>query len=161
MDALDTYFQVAEMSKTPTKKQSYTQMPLIWDTGASIGLTPYRSDFIDYQELENVSVKDITRQNKGLGLGTVMWKFTTQEGREVFLPLVCYHVEHAAIRFMSLQQYFKSHGGWATVLSHSVTCHLPDKAIIDIPIDAKLDIPKIWNGSTLQKSKGVLHRQST
>ena len=86
LDALNTYFQVAEMSKTPTKKQSYTQMLLIWDTGASIGLTPYQSDFIDYQELDNVSVKDIVRQNKVLGVGTVMWKFITREGREVFLP---------------------------------------------------------------------------
>ena len=77
LDALNTYLQVTEMSKTSTKKQSYTQMPLIWDTGASIGLTPYRSDFIVYQELDNDSVKDIVRQNNVLGVGTVMWKFTT------------------------------------------------------------------------------------
>jgi hypothetical protein len=27
-------------------------MILIWDTGASAGLTPFRSDFIDYVEVE-------------------------------------------------------------------------------------------------------------
>ena len=54
---------------------------------------------------------------------------------------------------MSPQQYFKSHGGWATVSSHSVTCHLPDKAIIDIPIDAKSNLPMIWNVSTTSKEQ--------
>ena len=124
-------------------------MPLIWDTGASIGaLTPFRSDFIDYQELDNVSVKDIARQNKVLGVGTVMWKFRTRDGKEVFLPLICYHVEHAAIRLMSPQQYFKNHGGRAEVTSHGVTCHLPDNNIIDIPIDSRSNLPMIWNVST-------------
>ena len=52
-------------------------MPVIFDTGASIGLTPFRSDFIDYRVLDNVTVKDIARQNKVLGVGTVMWKFAT------------------------------------------------------------------------------------
>ena len=94
-----TYFRVAEMSKKVTdKKYLYRELPLIWDTGASIGLTPFRYDFIDYVELENVSVKDIARQNKVLGVGTVMWKFVTRDGRDIFLPLICYHVEHAEIR---------------------------------------------------------------
>jgi hypothetical protein len=144
-----TYFRVAEMSKKITnKKQMYREVPLIWDTGASIGLTPFRSDFIDYVKLENVSVKDIARQNKVLGVGTVMWKFVTRDGRDIFLPLICYHVEHAEIRLMSPQQYHKSHGGYATVHGNTVTWNLPDKAIIDIPIDARSNLPMIHNVST-------------
>ena len=148
-NTLTTYFRVAEMSKKVSdKKQLYRELPLIWDTGASIGLTPFRSDFIDYVKLENVSVKDIARQNKVLGVGTVMWKFVTREGRDIFLPLICYHVEHAEIRLMSPQQYCKSHGGYATVHGNTVTWNLPDKAIIDIPIDAKSNLPMIHNVST-------------
>ncbi len=37
---------------------------LIWDTGASAGLTPFGSDFIDYVECET-DVRDITKVNKG------------------------------------------------------------------------------------------------
>ena len=28
---------------------SFTSMPMVWDTGASYGLTPFREDFIDYE----------------------------------------------------------------------------------------------------------------
>ena len=31
---------------------------LIWDTGASFGMTPFRSDFIDYVEAD-IAVKDV------------------------------------------------------------------------------------------------------
>ncbi len=42
---------------------------LIWDTGASAGLMPFRSDFIDYVECE-IDVCDITKVNKVVGIGT-------------------------------------------------------------------------------------------
>lgn len=147
---------IYEMSNGNQDHNSYRGMPLIWDTGASIGLTPFRSDFIDYQLLENVTVKDIARKNKVLGVGTVLWKFYTREGRECFLPLICYHVEHASIRLMSPQQYFKSHGGHADVTCHNVAFHLPDKAIIDIPICPKSNLPTIRNvGTTTAEQKRV------
>ena len=118
-----SYFWVAELNTSNKRKKSFHDMPLIWDTWASIGLTPFRSDFVDYQKLNNVTVKDIAHQNKVLGVGTVMWKFITRDGREVFLPLICYHVEYAAIRLMSPQLYFKRHGGYGTGSNHNVTFH--------------------------------------
>ena len=33
---------------------------LVWDTGASIDLTLFCSDFIDYQPLDDITVKDIS-----------------------------------------------------------------------------------------------------
>ena len=45
---------------------------LVWDTGASIGLTPFCCDFIDYLPLEGATVNDISKANKVLGIGTVM-----------------------------------------------------------------------------------------
>ena len=151
-DALDTYhasyFRVAEFKTSHEGKQLCSHMPVIFDTGASIGLTPFRSDFIDYQVLDNVTVKDIARQNKVLGVGTVMWKFATRLGQEVFLPIVCYHVEHASIRLMSPQLYFKGHGGRGTISGNNIEFILPDNAVIDIPIDARSNLPMIWNVST-------------
>ncbi len=42
---------------------------LIWDTGASAGLTPFRSDFIDYVKCE-IDVRAITKVKKVVGIGT-------------------------------------------------------------------------------------------
>ena len=150
------YLRVNEMGNASHNHNSFRGMPLIWDTGASIGLTSFRSDFIDYQTLNNVTVKDIARKNKVLGVGTVLWKFYTRDGREVFLPLICYHVEHATIRLMSPQQYFKNHGGHADVTGHNVAFHLPDKTIIDIPICPTSNLPTIWNiGTSTEEQRRV------
>ena len=47
---------------------------LIWDTGASFGLTRFRSEFIDYVE-SDIAVKDITKINHVIEIGTTLHKF--------------------------------------------------------------------------------------
>ena len=58
---------------------------LIWDTGASFGLTPFRSDFIDFMEAD-VAVKDFTKINKVIGIGTTLHKFQNDKWKDVFFP---------------------------------------------------------------------------
>ena len=153
-----SYFRVNEFSTNAPQEPTcgYCEMPLIWDTGASIGLTPFKADFIDYQPLDGVSVKDIARQNKVLGVGTTLWKFVTRSGREVFLPLVCYHVEHATIRLMSPQQYIKQHGGSAKVLGHTIEHTLPDGHIIDIPVESSTNLPIVRDVATTKDQQDII-----
>jgi hypothetical protein len=116
---------------------------LVWDTGASIGLTPFRSDFIDYLPLDGVTVKDIARTNSVLGIGTIMWKLPTTKGHPVFIPAVAYHMPDCDIRLFSPQSYFNLHGGDATVTARSVVMRLPDKHEVHIPIDPTVNLPTI------------------
>ena len=55
-------------------KATCKECPLVWDTGASFGLTPFRGDFIDYVECQ-IPVKDIARTNMVVGIGTTLHKF--------------------------------------------------------------------------------------
>ena len=71
----------------------------------------------------------------------------------MFLPLICYHVEHAEIRLMSPQQYFKNHGGSAFISEHTVSMTLPDGEIIDIPNDPRSNLPMIRNVQTSSKQQ--------
>ena len=64
---------------------------LIWDTGASAGLTPYCSDFIDYVECE-IDVWDITKVNKVIVIGTTLHRFVDTNGNDVYLPCVSCHL---------------------------------------------------------------------
>ncbi len=132
------------------KKHSVNDTMLVWDTGASIGLTPFRCDFIDYLPLEGATVKDISKANKVLGIGTVMWKFKSRRGDEVFIPAVAYHMPECDIRLLSPQAYFQLHGGKADVNDEMVTMYLPgvEKHIIDIPIDKKVNLPIILQPQT-------------
>ena len=64
---------------------------LIWDTGASAGLTPFCSDFIDYVECE-IDVCDITKVNNVVGIGTTLHKFLDTSDNDVYLLCVSYHL---------------------------------------------------------------------
>ena len=123
--------------------RSVTNTMLVWDTGASIGLTPFCSDFIDYLPLDGVTVKDIARANTVLGIGTIMWKLPTTNGHPVFIPAVAYHMPDCDIRLFSPQSYFNLHGGDATVTAWSVVMRLPDNHVVNIPIDSTVNLPVI------------------
>jgi hypothetical protein len=62
---------------------------LIWeDTGTSYGLTPFRSDFIDYVKCD-IPVRDVTKVNTVTGIGTTLHNlFTDINGNPIYLPCV-------------------------------------------------------------------------
>ena len=88
----------------------FKNCPVVWDTGASYGLTPFRGDFINYEKCR-IPVQDISKTNYVVGIGTVMWKFKTVDEKTIYLPLLCYHLESADIRLLSPQTYHQLHGG--------------------------------------------------
>jgi hypothetical protein len=59
--------------------------------GATFGLTPFCSYFIDYVECD-VPVWDVTKVNKVIRIETMLHKFTNTAGNLVFLPCVSYHL---------------------------------------------------------------------
>jgi len=78
-------------------KLSYHKTPLVWDTGASNGLTPFKSDFLDYMEVD-IPVKDISKVNRVVGIGTTMYRFVDSVGETIYIPCLSYHLPSAEIR---------------------------------------------------------------
>ncbi len=77
-------------------KVDFKDTPLVWDTGATHGLTPFMKDFIHYH-LCDIPVKDISKVNWVIGVGTVMHKFRVTNGKDIFLPGVSFHLPTADI----------------------------------------------------------------
>ena len=75
---------------------NFWECPVIDDTGASYGLSPFRSDFMDYEEI-SLQVQDIAHVNEVIGIGTVLWKVQDRSGQDVYLPMLCYHMPTADI----------------------------------------------------------------
>jgi len=123
--------------------RSVTYTILVWETGASTGLTTFCSDFIDYLQLDGVTVKDIARANSVLGIGTIMWKLPTTKGHPVFIPAVAYHMPDCDIHLFSPQSYFNLHRGDVTVTAWSVVMRLPDNHVVNISIDSTVNLPVI------------------
>jgi hypothetical protein len=83
---------------------SYHKTPLVWDTGASNGLNPFKSDFLDYMEVD-IPVKDISKVNRVVGIGTTMYRFVDSVGETIYTPCLSYHLPSAEIRLFSPQTY--------------------------------------------------------
>ena len=120
---------------------SVRSTPLIWDTGASYGLTPFRSDFIDYQECD-IPVKDITKVNRVIGIGTVMYRFIATNGDVLYLPSLAYHLVTADIRLFSPQTYHQLYGGRSEIDGNKVLMKLQKQNDFTLRHDIQIDIDK-------------------
>ncbi len=102
-----------------TGLQNPKSLILIWDTGASYGLTPFRSDFIDYVKCE-IPVRDVTKVNTVVGIGMTLHKFIDINGNPVYLPCVLYHLPETDVLLFSPQMYHQMHVGFSEVHSNCV-----------------------------------------
>ena len=67
-----------------TSQDTHTTM-LFWDTGASFGLTPFKSNFIYYDKCI-IPVKNVTKVITIIGFRTTIHKFVDTNGKDLFLP---------------------------------------------------------------------------
>lgn len=85
--------------------------PLVFDTGASISITPYREDFIDFDvnvadiKLEGINSSTICKVRSTMKITGVM----TDGGFWWDLQVLALYVTNANIRLLSVQQYCKMH----------------------------------------------------
>jgi hypothetical protein len=129
-------------------------MVLIWDTGASAGLTPFRSDFIDYVEVD-FEVRDFTKANKVVGIGTTLHRFVDNNGKHVYLPCVSYHLPTTDVRLFLPQIYHQLHGGSSTIDGAYVCMRLcGQRPNITIPIAyGGSNLPCVYNSFVSEKVK--------
>jgi hypothetical protein len=129
---------------------------LIWDTGGSAGLTPFRSDFIDYVECE-IDVRDVTKVNKVIGIGTTLHKFIDASGTAVYLPCVSYHLPTTDVRLFSPQVYHQIYGGHSIVNGDEVVMQVRNDGgpiTITIPIDKEgTNLPIVRDSFVSQRVK--------
>lgn len=129
---------------------SVSECPLIFDTGASNGLTPYKSDFIPstYREMD-LPVKTVASNGSIVGGGFILRKYKTRSGSIVYVKSFDYHMPSAEVRLTSPQSLIKSMKGGRAVIDairDNVEWHLPDGEILDIPIDPATNLPTFPQG---------------
>ena len=113
---------------------SFLNVTLIMDCGASGRLSPFKADFVDYQN-SNVKLKTAAHTNTVKGIGTLMWKFTTNRGRTIFIPQIGYHMPQASVRLFSTQAHLKQFCVRGEIDGRKFTLHLPDSDTVDFDID--------------------------
>ncbi len=134
--------------------------PLIWDTGATHGLTPFMKAFIHYHPC-NIPVKDISKVNRMIGVGTVMHKLQANNQKDIFHPGVSFHLPTADIRLMSPQSYHQQWGGYSLVGKEGVLMNLwcPDgkpSHVLEFQLDELLNTPTAVNVSCTAEERETI-----
>ncbi len=125
---------------------------LIWDTGASYGLTLFHSDFIAYMECD-VPVWDVTKIKMVIGIGTTLHKFTNTDGKPVFLPCVSYHLPQTGVCLFSPQTYHQMHGGYSKVYGQSIQMMLCTSTIRITTKQGMTNLPVVHDYFVSEKAK--------
>ena len=117
------------------QEKIYKDIPLIWDTRALFGLTPFRGYFIDYVDAV-IPVKDVTKVNRVIGIGTAIQNMIDVNDQVFYLPCVYYHLLTNAVQLLSPQTYYQMHGGSSAVFIYQLIMKLPNNCI-EIPINVQ------------------------
>ncbi len=119
------------------------------------GLIPFRSDFIDYVECK-IPVRDVTKVNKVIGIGTTLHKFTNTNGNPVYLPCISYHLPETDVRLFSPQTCHQIYGGYSEVYGQRVQMKLRTSTIaIGISRDLT-NLPVVFDSFVTEKAKWAL-----
>ena len=105
---------------------------LIWDPVASFGLTPFRSDYINYAEAD-IPVKDATKINQVIGIGTTLHKFKNDQEQDIFLTCVSYRLTQTDVWLFSPQTYHQIYGGHSSLNGDAVDMNCKGNRVV-IPI---------------------------
>jgi hypothetical protein len=80
--------------------------PIVFDTGASTGVTPHRDDFIDFVQSDS-SLTGIAQTARVCGSGTVCWTIRDDTGQQHELKTRALYVPDAQIRLFSPQVHLQ------------------------------------------------------
>ena len=75
---------------------------IIWDTGASVCVTPHRSDFVQYStDVDMSNVRGMGGDSSVVGQGTVAWSMHDCNGNLRHFRLKAYHIPSSSARLLS------------------------------------------------------------
>ena len=119
VDHLNIFKSMLDELNNVNPVATFQTMMLVWDTGASFVLTPFKSDFVDNVECE-IPIKDVTKFNKSIGTETKIHKFKNSKGDDVYLP----HIPMSDISLFSTEAYHQMHSGNSSAYDDIFEMHL-------------------------------------
>jgi hypothetical protein len=117
-------------------------MTVIFDTGASLAITPELSDCVSPPKplARPMKLGGMANGIEIKGIGIIAWTFTAKDGTEVQILTEAYHVPEANQRLLSPQRLFNKNKGIFGSYSgdeDKFELKLNDNAIISVPYDSR------------------------
>jgi hypothetical protein len=96
---------------------------LIIDSGASVCITPFKTDFVSYKP-STMKIKDLSSSNKVTGEGIIKWLFSDKDGTSVHIKVPGYHMPKAEVRLLSPQVLLQAIGGHSIQTANGIDISL-------------------------------------
>jgi hypothetical protein len=122
------YFSLVDGATCYTTSTS--DPPLIIDTGASVCISPVKSDFKTYHS-SNMRIKDLSSSNSVAGEGLLHWNVVDINKKQVTLILPGFHIPTAEVRLLSPQLLLTHSGGYSHQTSSKIQIHLDSREQLD------------------------------
>ncbi len=106
---------------------------LVYDLCAAAGLTPFKSDFFDYDKC-SIPVCNIQKINEVIGIGTIIHKFVDTKGQFVNLPQVAHYLPSSDVCLFGPQDFHQNGGVSRASSLEIVKIYLTNWNEINIPI---------------------------
>jgi hypothetical protein len=138
--------QAPEKFRNEISKDS--QYPIVWDSGASISITPYKQDFNGTLQMLNCGIKlqDVSEGLRIGGKGTVTWTVMDSAGMLHSLKLPALFVTGARMRLLSTTSLMQTYKGetvtaTATELTLSGIEGDPERRAIQVRVNPANNLP--------------------
>ena len=73
-------------------------MPVIFDSGATLSVTPFMSDIKHGWRSEDIDIHGLSATTKCLGTGFVQWEFINDEDRPIMIEVLAFCVPASHIK---------------------------------------------------------------
>ena len=128
--------------------KSSTQIhPLVFDSGASISITPIKADFIEpLQPSPITSIRNLTGSTDIQYCGKVRWTVTNSDAKPVDIETTALFLPEAEVRLFSPQQYFDEHDRGVFYMDRKGSCFdtgNPTDGTIDVSYEPSNHLPMI------------------
>jgi hypothetical protein len=129
-------------------------VPIIFDTGASLAITPDVDDFIDPPTSLGTTMKlgGMANNLEIRGVGTVCWTFEADDGSDIQIRTQSYWVPKSKARLLSSQKLFNKKSGTFGRYEgdeDEFRLFLNGEPTISVPYDTRSSLP-IWYAQTGQ-----------
>jgi hypothetical protein len=113
---------------------------LIIDSGASVCITPFKTDFVSYKP-STTKIKDLSSQVAGKGI--VKWSFRDKDGTSVHIEVPGYHMPKSEVRLLSPQVLLQTIGGHSNQTANGIDISLNNGINISVTYCKQSNLPII------------------
>ena len=132
---------------TATNSSSVQIFPVVFDSGASISITPVKEDFIEPLKPSPISaINNLTGSTKIEHCGRVRWTVNNKNGFPVSIETTAIYLPNAEVRLFSPQTYFKENKRGMFYMDGESTFFetgVPSGGIVEIPYNGNSNLPMV------------------